>query len=1241
MDAPHAPQSFRGLLLRHRGRSGLIQRDLAARAGVSRGAVQDWEAGLNYPTVERLQALIQVLLESGGLTLGREAVEARELWAAAERESPRMHTPFDDQWFEGLLAAHLSPTSRPASDTLHEVPAAAPGNGAVEPTFRFAPRGARAQDWGEAPDTVGFVGRADELALLRRWVLQERCRLVALLGMGGIGKTSLTGKLAQDVALSFERVYWRSLRDAPPVSEWLAGAIGFLSDQQLVPPAAESERLAALLRLLRERRCLLVLDNSETLFEPGHREGRYRAGMQGYGRLLQAVGQASHQSCLILTSREAPPELAVLSGAVRTLDLSGLGSDEAQVLLAAKQLDGTSQQWGELNARYGGNGLALKVVGETIRELFGGEIGTFLEAGSGDSVFGGIRRLLSEQVERSSAVEQKVLRLLAVEREPVSLGQIMGDLGPSVGRGVVLEAVEALRRRSLMERAETPGAAAFTLQSVVMEYVIDHLIEDVADEIARGQPALLVELPLIKAQAKDYVRQTQERLIGAPMLQRLNAQYGEAGTQQRLLTFLSGWRGRPAALQGYGPGNVVNLLRLLRGGLRALDLSHLAIRQAYLAEADAQDTSLVGTQLAETVLAEAFSAPPCVALSGDGVYLAAGTFMGEVYLWRVYDRALLASLRGHAGMTLSVALSEHGERLASSSDDGMVKLWNARNGELVATFNGHQGGATAVALCGNGRLVASGDAAGTIRVWSADDGQLVSSVAGPGEAIWGIAFDSAGTRLAAASGSKVQVWEPESGRLVATLEGHHGGNFSAALSADGTIVASGSFDGNVRVWQVGTGQLIATLLGHTSGAWSIGLSGSGDRVVSGCFDGAVRAWDVLEGRLTVTMTGHTGAVPGVAISRDGSLCASASYDGTVRLWQADGKLLDEFRGYTTAIRAIAMSASGQLCASASFDRTVRLWDVNQHRLVTTFVGHTGAVWAVAMSRDGQLVASGGDDGAVRVWQANQDQPIGVLQGHSGAIFSVAIGEDKRNIVSGSLDGTARLWTSETGNAVAVLDAQTGPVWAVAISRDSRLLASGGVAGVITLWDVPTQSARRVLRGHASGTWGLALSTDGRLLASASFDATARLWDTRSGDCMGVLEGHTGGVWSTALSDDGQLIATAGFDGVVRLWDMHTLQELDSLRSHTGGIWSIAFDEHAQVLASAGVDGAIVIWDLEHAAILHRLKRDRIYERLDITSLTGVTDAQRGALLRLGAVERETEAATIVNSAQVSAHESRR
>jgi hypothetical protein len=135
---------------------------LAAGLGASRRRVQDWEAGVKHPSPERLQALINVLLEAGGLSVGREAEEAEALWAAVEGDAARMRTPFD-------RAAGC-------------------------------------------------------------WV--SACRLVAVLGMGGVGKT----KLAEEVAPSFERVYWRSLRDDLPTSDWLAGAIAFLSDQPLVPP---------------------------------------------------------------------------------------------------------------------------------------------------------------------------------------------------------------------------------------------------------------------------------------------------------------------------------------------------------------------------------------------------------------------------------------------------------------------------------------------------------------------------------------------------------------------------------------------------------------------------------------------------------------------------------------------------------------------------------------------------------------------------------------------------------------------------------------------------------------------------------------------------------------------------------------------------------------------------------------------------------------------------------------------
>jgi DNA-binding XRE family transcriptional regulator len=85
-------ESFSGLLLRHRGRTGLTQRELADRIDASVRTVENWEGGVNYPNAKPLQALIAALLESGGLTVGQELNEARELWAAVLRHAPRMTT---------------------------------------------------------------------------------------------------------------------------------------------------------------------------------------------------------------------------------------------------------------------------------------------------------------------------------------------------------------------------------------------------------------------------------------------------------------------------------------------------------------------------------------------------------------------------------------------------------------------------------------------------------------------------------------------------------------------------------------------------------------------------------------------------------------------------------------------------------------------------------------------------------------------------------------------------------------------------------------------------------------------------------------------------------------------------------------------------------------------------------------------------------------------------------------------
>lgn len=149
---------------------------------------------------------------------------------------------------------------------------------------------------------------------------------------------------------------------------------------------------------------------------------------------------------------------------------------------------------------------------------------------------------MDQQFQRLSELEQKIMYWLAIGREALSLEDLQADLVPPVSEGDLLVAMGSLRRRSMIE---TNGIAQFTLQPVIMEYVTDHLIERMHQELNTEVIEAFADYVLVKAQAKAYVRNSQVRLILNPVADSLLLTLGKEGAEMKLRSILSTLRKAP------------------------------------------------------------------------------------------------------------------------------------------------------------------------------------------------------------------------------------------------------------------------------------------------------------------------------------------------------------------------------------------------------------------------------------------------------------------------------------------------------------------------------------------------------------------------------------------------------------------------------------------------------------------------------------------------------------------------
>ncbi|OIP72352.1 MAG: ATPase domain-containing protein [Oscillatoriales cyanobacterium CG2_30_40_61] len=313
-----------------------------------------------------------------------------------------------------------------------------------------------------APKINYFYDRTTELNTLSHWLIDQNTRLISVLGLSGIGKTTLVKQFVDLNLQYFDIIIWKNIKLSPSLDSIMAEILTSINPDSIL----SDHKLTQTLNLFRDQKCLIILDDVQELFIKEKSAGQYKNEYRDYQPFFTMITETEHKSSLILISQEKCQEMISLDEElypIQCLELQGL--DSIEILKNYGLQD--QESWSTLIELYEGNPVYLKDIAGLIKKIFSGKLSQFLHENS-LIITEGIKSRLNQIFERLSRIEQQIIIKLSQDNHPVSREDLRESL--SLSSMDLINGLESLTRRYLIKIIES-DQVLFGLSPVVREYI--------------------------------------------------------------------------------------------------------------------------------------------------------------------------------------------------------------------------------------------------------------------------------------------------------------------------------------------------------------------------------------------------------------------------------------------------------------------------------------------------------------------------------------------------------------------------------------------------------------------------------------------------------------------------------------------------------------------------------------------------------------------------------------------------